>query len=249
MEKNNNFVNSEEYIETKTNPIIVLKDVLKEYDIGDWIIRAVDHVNLSIFETEFVAIVGPSGAGKTSLLNLIAGLDSVNEGVIYNSGVKITDMSEESLATFRIFNIGFVFQNYNLISTLTAEENVIFPMMLAGMTLDERRDRSLRLLGEMGLEERREHLPFQLSAGEQQRVAIARALGNDPPIIIADEPTANLDMETAEFIAKLFKKLKENKKTLIIATHDKALIKQADRIITYKDSQIIKQDIIHDILK
>lgn len=247
--ENNNFVNSKESIETKKKPLIVLKDVLKEYDIGDWIIRAVDHVNLSIFETEFVAIVGPSGAGKTSLLNLIAGLDSVNEGEIYNSGIRITDMSEESLATFRIFNIGFVFQNYNLISTLTAEENVIFPMMLAGMTLDERRDRGLRLLGEMGLEERREHLPFQLSAGEQQRVAIARALGNDPPIIIADEPTANLDMETAEFIAKLFKKLKENKKTLIIATHDKALIKQADRIITYKDSQIIKQDIIHDILQ
>lgn len=247
--ENNNFVNSKESIETKKKPIIVLKGVLKEYDIGDWIIRAVDHVNLSIFETEFVAIVGPSGAGKTSLLNLIAGLDSVNEGEIYNSGIRITDMSEESLATFRIFNIGFVFQNYNLISTLTAEENVIFPMMLAGMTLDERRDRGLRLLGEMGLEERREHLPFQLSAGEQQRVAIARALGNDPPIIIADEPTANLDMETAEFIAKLFKKLKENKKTLIIATHDKALIKQADRIITYKDSQIIKQDIIHDILQ
>ncbi len=249
MEKNNNFVNSEVSIETKTSPIIILKNVLKEYVIGDWIVRAVDHVNLSIFESEFVTIVGPSGAGKTSLLNLIGGLDSVDEGEIYNSGIKITDMSEESLATFRILNIGFIFQNYNLISTLTAEENVIFPMMLAGMTLEERRERAVKLLEEMRLEERREHLPFQLSAGEQQRVAIARALGNDPPIIIADEPTANLDMETAEFIAKLFKKLKESKKTLIVATHDKALIKQADRIITYKDSKIIKQDIIHDILK
>ena len=249
MEKNNNFVNSEVSIETKTSPIIILKNVLKEYVIGDWIVRAVDHVNLSIFESEFVTIVGPSGAGKTTLLNLIGGLDSVDEGEIYNSGIKITDMSEESLATFRILNIGFIFQNYNLISTLTAEENVIFPMMLAGMTLDERREKAVKLLEEMGLEKRREHLPFQLSAGEQQRVAIARALGNDPPIIIADEPTANLDMETAEFIAKLFKKLKESKKTLIVATHDKALIKQADRIITYKDSKIIKQDIIHDILK
>ncbi len=249
MEKNNNFINSEVSIETKTNPIIILKNVLKEYVIGDWIVRAVDHVNLSIFESEFVTIVGPSGAGKTSLLNLIGGLDSVDEGEIYNSGIKITDMSEESLALFRIFNIGFIFQNYNLISTLTAEENVIFPMMLAGMTLEERRERAVKLLEEMRLEERKEHLPFQLSSGEQQRVAIARALGNDPPIIIADEPTANLDMETAEFIAKLFKKLKESKKTLIVATHDKALIKHADRIITYKDSKIIKQDIIHDILK
>ncbi len=139
MEKNNNFINSEVSIETKTNPIIILKNVLKEYVIGDWIVRAVDHVNLSIFESEFVTIVGPSGAGKTSLLNLIGGLDSVDEGEIYNSGIKITDMSEESLALFRIFNIGFIFQNYNLISTLTAEENVIFPMMLAGMTLEERR--------------------------------------------------------------------------------------------------------------
>lgn len=249
MVTENNFEESDKSNEGGTSPMIVMKDVVKEYEIGDFIVRAVDHVDLSIFETEFVAIVGPSGAGKTTLLNLMAGLDSVDQGEIYNSGVKITDMSEESLATFRIFNIGFIFQNYNLISTLTAEENVIFPMMLAGMTLDERRTRAVELLEEMGLAERKEHLPFQLSAGEQQRVAIARALGNDPPIIVADEPTANLDLETAEFIAKLFRKLKKSEKTLIVATHDKGLTEQADRIITYKDSKIIKQDIILDILK
>ncbi len=245
----NNFVESDKPNEAGINPIIVMKDVVKEYEIGDFVVRAVDHVDLSIFETEFVAIVGPSGAGKTTLLNLIAGLDSVDQGEIYNSEIKITDMSEESLATFRIFNIGFVFQNYNLISTLTAEENVIFPMMLAGMTLDERRSRAVELLEEMGLAERKEHLPFQLSAGEQQRVAIARALGNDPPIIVADEPIANLDLETAEFIANLFRKLKKSEKTLIAATHDKGLTEQADRIITYEDSKIVKQDIIHDVLK
>lgn len=249
MVTENNFIESDKSNEGGTSPMIVMKDVVKEYEIGDFIVRAVDHVDLSIFETEFVAIVGPSGAGKTTLLNLMAGLDSVDQGEIYNSGVKITDMSEESLATFRIFNIGFIFQNYNLISTLTAEENVIFPMMLAGMTLDERRTRAVELLEEMGLAERKEHLPFQLSAGEQQRVAIARALGNDPPIIVADEPTANLDLETAEFVAKLFRKLKKSEKTLIVATHDKGLTEQADRIITYEDSKIIKQDIINDILK
>lgn len=244
--------NTDENVEIENGqvkPIIVVKDVVKEYDIGDWIVRAVDHVSLSVFETEFVAIIGPSGAGKTTLLNLMAGLDSVTEGEIYNSGVKITDMSEESLSTFRIFNVGFVFQNYNLISTLTAEENVIFPMMLAGMTLKDRRGRAVKLLKDMGLSERREHLPFQLSAGEQQRVAIARALGNDPPIIIADEPTANLDLETADFIAKLFREFKEKQKTIIVATHDKQLIDAADRIITYKDAKVCKQDIVCDVLE
>jgi putative ABC transport system ATP-binding protein len=249
MTSNGEFEEFDEANEHKIKPLIILKEVLKKYEIGDWIVRAVDNVNLSIFETEFVAIVGPSGAGKTTLLNLIAGLDSVDQGEIYNSGIKITDMSEESLATFRIINIGFIFQNYNLISTLTAEENVIFPMMLAGMTLNERREKAIKLLEEMGLNERKEHLPFQLSAGEQQRVAIARALGNDPPIIIADEPTANLDTETAIFISKLFRKLKENKKTIIVATHDERLTEQADRIILFNEAQIVKQDIIHDILK
>ncbi len=228
----------------KGDIVILAQDLVKDYDIGEYIVRAVDNVSIKIKEGEFVAIKGPSGAGKTTLLNLIGGLDS-GEGTIYSHGVKISDMEEESLATFRLINSGFIFQNYNLISTLTAEENVMFPMNLAGMTFEESRERAVNLLKRIGLGERREHLPFQLSAGEQQRVAIARALANDPPVILADEPTANLDKKTSEFIRDLFNQLKkEGKKTIIIATHDDFLLKLSDRVITFDDGKIIKEDII-----
>jgi len=226
----------------KANTIIIAKNLIKDYEIGDFVVRAVNDVSLNVEECEFIVIKGHSGAGKTTLLNLIGGLDSPNSGTIYNSGVNITDMEEETLATFRLINSGFIFQNYNLISTLTAEENVMFPMNLAGMTLKEQRERSVELLRRIGLGERREHLPFQLSAGEQQRVAIARALANNPPIILADEPTANLDQKTSLFIRDLFKDMKNKGKTIIIATHDDYLIELADKIITFEEGSIIKVD-------
>ncbi|MFX1365625.1 MAG: ABC transporter ATP-binding protein [Promethearchaeota archaeon] len=224
------------------NFAIFCEEIVKEYEIGDFIVRAVDHVSFSIDDGEFLVIKGPSGAGKTSLLNLIGGLDSPNSGDIYSFGVKISDMEEESLATWRLLNSGFVFQNYNLISTLTAEENVMFPMNLSGIEFKEQRKRAVQLLTQMHLEDRREHLPFQLSAGEQQRVAIARALANDPPVIIADEPTANLDKKTSRFIRDLFNDLKNNIRTIIIATHDDYLISLADRIISFDDGRIIKEE-------
>ena len=227
----------------KDNIVIFAKNVSKDYDIGDYIVRAVDNTTLKIKEGEFVAIKGPSGAGKTTLLNLIGGLDSPNKGIIYGYGVRISDMEEESLATFRLMNSGFIFQNYNLISTLTAEENIIFVLRTAGVLLKEARKRAVHLLTRVGLEERREHLPFQLSAGEQQRVAIARALANDPPVILGDEITANLDKETSEFIRNIFKDLKDLKKTIILATHDNKLIDLADRIITFDDGRIIGDEI------
>jgi ABC-type lipoprotein export system ATPase subunit len=158
---------------TKTDFIIIGKDLVKNYEIGDFIVKAVDGVSIHVKIGEFIVIKGPSGAGKTSLLNLIGGLDSPNSGVIYNQGVKISDMDQESLTLFRLMNSGFIFQNYNLISTLTAEENVMFPMNLSGMKFEEQRNRAVELLKKMRLGDRREHLPFQLSAGEQQRVAIA----------------------------------------------------------------------------
>ncbi len=226
------------------NIVIVAKNLIKDYEIGDFVVRAVDHVSLKVKDGEFIVIKGPSGAGKTTLLNLIGGLDSPNKGVIYSHGIKITDMEEESLATFRLLNSGFVFQNYNLISTLTAEENIMFPMNLAGMTLEEQRQRAENLLKRIGLDERREHLPFQLSAGEQQRVAIARALANEPPIILADEPTANLDKKTSEFIRDLFDEMKKEEKVIIIATHDNKLIDLADRIINFDDGKIINIEVI-----
>ena len=230
--------------EIKTSNLVILADnLVKNYEIGEFIVRAVDDIALRIKESDFVIIKGPSGAGKTTLLNLIGGLDSPNKGVVYSSGVKLTNLQEESLAIFRLINVGFIFQNYNLISTLTAEENVMFPMKLAGMNLKEQRERAVSLLKKIGLGDRREHLPFQLSAGEQQRVAIARALANDPPIILADEPTANLDKNTSLFIRDIFKDMKKDNKTIIIATHDDLLIELANRIINFEDGKIIKEEI------
>ncbi|MFX1393155.1 MAG: ABC transporter ATP-binding protein [Promethearchaeota archaeon] len=227
----------------KDKIIIFGENLVKDYDIGDFIVRAVDNVSLKIKEGEFLVIKGPSGAGKTTLLNLLAGLDSPNKGMIYSHGIKISDMDEESLATFRLINSGFIFQNYNLISTLTAEENVIFILKTAGVPFKEARKRAVNLLGKVGLDERREHLPFQLSAGEQQRVAIARALANDPPVIFGDEITANLDKKTSKFIRDLFKDLKDLRKTIILATHDDKLIDLADKIITFDDGKIIEEEI------
>jgi putative ABC transport system ATP-binding protein len=221
------------------NLIILVEDLTKVYEIGDFVVKAVDGVSLQVETGQTMVIRGFSGAGKTTLLNLIGGLDSPDQGVIYSNGVRITNMNEESLALFRLMNSGFIFQNYNLISTLTCEENIMFPMNLAGMSLKDQRDRALKLIEDVGLLERREHLPFQLSAGEQQRVAIARALANDPPIILADEPSANLDKKTCGFILDLFKKLKNDEKTLIIATHDDNIIELADQLITFEEGKII----------
>jgi len=221
--------------------LILATNLVKDYEIGDFIVRAVNEISLRIKESAFIIIKGPSGAGKTTLLNLIGGLDTPNRGSIYSSGVKISNLKEESLATFRLINSGFIFQNYNLISTRTAEENIMFPMKLAGMSLKEQRERALNLLNKVGLGDRREHLPFQLSAGEQQRVAIARALANDPPIIIADEPTANLDKKTSLFIRDLFSDMKQEGKTIIIATHDDYLIELANRVIIFEDGKIVNE--------
>ena len=226
----------------KDNDIVILaRDLVKNYEIGDFIVKAVDNVSLDIKKGEFIVIKGHSGAGKTTLLNLIGGLDLPDQGIIYYHGVLITSMNEESLATFRLMNSGFIFQNYNLISTLTAEENVMFPMSLAGASLKDQRERAVNLLYKIGLENRREHLPFQLSAGEQQRVAIARALANNPPNLLADEPTANLDKKTSIFIQGLFKELKDDGITLIMATHDDRLIDLADQIIVFEDGKIINR--------
>jgi len=226
---------------TEQGILIFCKNLVKNYEIGDFIVKAVDNISLDVNDGEFVVIKGPSGAGKTTLLNLIGGLDSPNSGTIYNQGVKISDMDQESLALFRLINSGFIFQNYNLISTLTAEENIMFPMNLSGMKFEEQRSHAVKLLKKMRLGDRREHLPFQLSAGEQQRVAIARALANNPPIILGDEPTANLDKKTSLFIRDLFKELKSSEKTIIIATHDDVLIALADRIISFDEGKIVEE--------
>ena len=163
------------------------------------------------------------------------------------SFINISPMSEETLSTFRIFTVGMVFQNYNLISSLTALENVMFPMQLCGFTAQEAEERAIALLTKIGLKERANHLPIQLSAGEQQRVAIARALANDPPIIIADEPTANLDKKNAQFIGNLFEQLRQEGKTIIVATHDDNLIQHAHRVLVMEEGKIIEDNPIKEI--
>lgn len=228
---------------TKQDVLIYCKNLVKNYEIGEFIVKAVDNISLEINLGEFTVILGPSGAGKTTLLNLLGGLDSPNSGTVYNQGVIISDMDQESLTLFRLINSGFIFQNYNLISTLTAEENIMFPMNLAGMKFEEQRERAVKLLKKMRLDERREHLPFQLSAGEQQRVAIARALANNPPVILADEPTANLDKKTSQFIKDLFKDLKSGERTIIIATHDDDLIALADKIISFDEGKVVEVNV------
>ncbi len=221
--------------------------VEKEWQLGDWVVRALDDVSLEVREREFLVIKGHSGAGKTTLLNLLGGLDTPTGGDVFFDNVKITAMSEESLASFRCLNTGFIFQSFNLISSLSAEENVMFPMEMAGYTITERSTEAQKLLERVNLKDRNEHLPFQLSAGEQQRVSIARALANNPPVIIADEPTANLDQVTAEFISKLFAGLKNEGKTIIAATHDDIIASHADRIIYMSDGKIIDQKVIREI--
>ncbi len=226
---------------------ISAQHVVKEFELGDWVVRALDDVSLEVREREFLVIKGHSGAGKTTLLNLLGGLDTPTTGEVFFDEVKITVMSQESLASFRCLNTGFIFQSFNLISSLSAEENVMFPLEMAGYTITERANLAQKLLEKVNLKDRNEHLPFQLSAGEQQRVSIARALANDPPVIIADEPTANLDQATAEFISKLFAGLKNEGKTIIAATHDDIIASHADRIIYMADGKIIDQKVIREI--
>ena len=229
------------------NPYIAAQQIVKDFDLDTYLIRAVDNLSLEIAEHEYIAIVGSSGAGKTTLLHLLAGLDRPTEGDIFLSYVNINPMEEETLTIFRIFTVGVVFQNYNLISSLTALENIMFPMQLSGMDPLECKLRAEKLLALIKLEERAEHLPFQLSAGEQQRIAIARALANDHPVIFADEPTANLDQKNATFIGELFEKLRQEGKTIIVATHDEKLIKYAHRILEMEDGQIIKDERIEEV--
>jgi putative ABC transport system ATP-binding protein len=226
--------------EAERSPFIIeIRNVVKDYDFEDYIIRALDNVSLDIKRGEFVVIQGPSGAGKTTLLSIIAGLDSATSGEIIIDGVKTSDFNEDSFAIFRLMNIGFIFQSYNLVSSLTCYENIQFSMQLAGTELEIQKKRVPELLRKIQLIERDDHLPFQLSAGEQQRVGIARALANDPPIIIADEPTANLDKKNSKIIAQLFKQINNDEKTVIVVTHDDNIISKADRLITFEDSKII----------
>jgi len=218
--------------------VVLASSLCKHFEINDVIVEAIKDVDLTVEEGEFVAIYGPSGAGKTTLLNLIGALDKPTSGKVVVFDHDLGAYNENFLAIFRSAYIGFVFQFYNLISILTALENIAFVVELAGWSGDRIKERSASLLKLFGLEHRANHFPAQLSGGERQRVAFARALANDPPLLLADEPTGNLDAETGLEIVSILEKIKEEGKTVIVATHDEKLLELADRSLCLKDGRL-----------
>jgi len=221
--------------------IIQMEELAREYEMGGSKISALDGVDLEIGRGEYVSIVGPSGSGKTTLFNLIGGLDRPTRGVVYIDGVDISKLDAYELAWLRCRKIGYIFQTFNLIPVLTATENVALPTVFAGVPRNEGLKRAEKILASVGLKERLHHKPSELSAGQQQRVAIARAMANDPAIILADEPTGNLDLNTGMEIIDLLNGLNKSRgMTLIAATHDLKMIKASDRIVWMRDGKIEK---------
>jgi putative ABC transport system ATP-binding protein len=223
--------------------VIEIKDLYKIYNGSSVEVRAVNGINLSVEEGEFTAIVGPSGSGKTTFLNLLGGLDKPTSGQVIVDGTNIWELKSRKLIDFRLRNIGFVFQAYNLIPVLTAKENVEFIMQLQGRSKQEREKRTKELLNEVGLGDRLDSRPAKLSGGQQQRVAVARALASKPKFILADEPTANLDSKSTETLLEIMEKLnKEEKITFIFSTHDARVVKKARRVITIEDGQVLSDE-------
>jgi putative ABC transport system ATP-binding protein len=219
--------------------IVETRNLTKIYRMGTHKIRAVDDVNLKVREGDFLAIMGPSGSGKTTLLNLIGCIDRPSSGAVMIEGRDTSKLRERELNELRLKKIGFVFQMFNLLPTLTALENVEFPLELAGLPRKERLRKAREMLSVVGLSERLGHRPHELSVGERQRVGIARALVNDPLIVLADEPTGNLDSKTAEEIVELFRKInREHNKTVILVTHDSEVAKGANKVLFIKDGRI-----------
>ncbi len=221
--------------------VIETKNLKKYYNQGtDIEVRALDGVDLSIEQGEFTAVVGPSGSGKTTLLNIIGGLDKPTDGLVHIDGQDITRFTENDLIDFRLHNIGFVFQAYNLIPVLSAYENAEFIMLLQGKPEAERRQRVSKLLKDVGLEKQINKRPTHLSGGQQQRVAVARALASKPKFVLADEPTANLDSKATTQLLDIMKRLNEEENiTFIFSTHDQRVIDRAVRVITLDDGKIV----------
>jgi putative ABC transport system ATP-binding protein len=223
-----------------TDIVISAKGVKRLYVMGKEELWALDGVDLDIARGEYLSIMGPSGSGKSTLFNAIGGLDTPTEGTVTIDGHSTTDMSEGQIAYLRCMTIGFIFQTFNLIDIMSALENVTLPMIFAGESQQEADRRARKLLDEVGLAGRHDHLPTQLSGGQQQRVACARALANAPSIILADEPTGNLDLKTGEEIIALLGRLKnERGVTIISATHDHKMLAASDRVVYLEDGKVI----------
>ncbi|GBC70447.1 putative ABC transporter ATP-binding protein YknY [Candidatus Calditenuaceae archaeon HR02] len=223
--------------------VVETEGLKKIYKLGKVDVVALDGVDLKIYRGEYISIMGPSGSGKTTLFNMIGGLDKPTEGTVYIDGVDISKLDSYELAWLRNRKIGYIFQTFNLIPTLTALENVMLPMIFAGVPREERFKKAKELLETVGLGDRLHHRPMELSGGQQQRVAVARALANDPSIILADEPTGNLDLKTGRQIIDLLKDLNLKRKvTVIAATHDLKMIDVSDRILWIRDGKIEREE-------
>lgn len=221
------------------NVLVQVTDICKVYNPGENEVRALDHVTLTIYEGEFVAIIGQSGSGKSTLMNMLGCLDTPTSGSYLLHGTDVSNMSDDEQSDVRNREIGFIFQGFNLIQSLTAYENVELPLIYRGVSRGKRRELSISALEKVGLRHRMDHKPGELSGGQQQRVAIARAIAQAPPILLADEPTGNLDSASSRDIMNVIKNLYEEGRTVIIITHDPGIAAQAKRIITISDGHIV----------
>ena len=226
-----------------SEPIIVVDNIHKSYLMGKEAVPALRGVSLEIQKGEFVCLMGPSGTGKTTLLNVVGGLDEPSRGHLIVDGQNLVSLSENELARLRLDKMGFIFQNYNLLSNFTAQENVEAPMVLANVSRKERKDRAHKLLERVGLGDRTHHYPSELSGGQQQRVAIARALANNPPILIGDEMTGDLDSETGFAIMRLITELNTEGMTIVFVTHDPRMAEFAGRVIELQDGKLLNGSI------
>ncbi|MHB1391830.1 MAG: ABC transporter ATP-binding protein [Clostridia bacterium] len=224
--------------------MIEISNMSKIYRIGNVEVKALNDVSLTIKQHEFVSIIGPSGSGKSTLMNMIGCLDVATKGEYYLDGVEVSRLNDEQLADIRNHKIGFIFQGFNLLQKFTAVENVELPLIYQGLHTKERYDKSLEALRLVGLEDRAQHKPTELSGGQQQRAAIARALVGSPPMILADEPTGNLDSKSGKEIMRTLKELHQKGNTIILITHDNEIAMQAERVIRLQDGEIIEDRMV-----
>jgi len=224
--------------------LIEVKNAIKTYSTGESFFNALNDVSLSIEDGEFVAIMGTSGSGKSTFMNMIGCLDKPTSGSYFLDGIDILSLNSDKLSEIRNLKLGFVFQGFNLISRTSALENVELPMIYKGLPAEERKERATRALKIVGLENREHHMPNQMSGGQQQRVAIARAIVNDAPIILADEPTGNLDTKTSYEVMDFFVELNEvHKKTIVLVTHEPDIAQYCKRIVRFKDGNIVSDEV------
>jgi len=226
-------------VSPSSSTLVKAEGIERAYGKGDSLVMALDGIDLEILQGEYISLMGPSGSGKTTFFNIIGALDFPTNGTIYLGGQELRRMKSSELAYLRCANIGYIFQNYNLIEVITAQANVMLPMRFLGLTEKEAADKSAGLLDKVGLGKRLDHLPGELSGGQQQRVAIARALANDPKIVLADEPTGNLDTKTATAIVELLSQLSDERGvTIISATHDHRMLSVSDRVVYLRAGKI-----------